>query len=61
MIEHVNSSQLLSDFKKFNEIFRKYVTYGSIKSHKNQGFTPFLGDTFSEKPKAGVKLTPQPF
>ena len=34
-----------------DKIFRKDVTYGNIKSQKHPGFTVFLEDTFSEKPK----------
>ena len=29
----------MNDLRKFNEIFRKDVTYDNIKSHKKQGFT----------------------
>ena len=29
----------MNDWRKFNEIFRKDVTYDNIKSHKKQGFT----------------------
>ena len=27
----------MNDWRKFNEIFRKDVTYDNIKSHKKQG------------------------
>ena len=33
--------------------FRKDVSYGNINSHKNQGFTLLLEDTFFEKPQGG--------
>ena len=40
---------------KFSE---KDVSYDDIKSHKKQGFTLFLEDTFFEKPHkgGGIKL-----
>ena len=53
---------LLKDLRNFNEILRKGVTYGNIKSHKKQGFTLFLEVTFLEKEQGeeGVKLTSLP-
>ena len=39
--------------EKFYEIFRKDVTYDNIKSHKNQGFTLSLEDTFLKKAQGG--------
>ena len=39
--------------RNFNEIFRKDVTYNNIKSHKNEGFTLSLEDTFLEKSQDG--------
>ena len=36
------------------------MTYDNFKSHKKQGFTLSLEDTFMEKPKGEVKFTPPP-
>ena len=36
------------------------MTYDNFKSHKKQGFTLSLEDTFMEKPKWEVKFTPLP-
>ena len=45
--------------EKFYEIFRKDVTYDNVKSHKNQGFTLSLEDTFLKKAQeGGIKLIP---
>ena len=44
--------------RNFNEIFRKDVTYDNTKSHKSQGFTLSLEDTFFEKPQRGFILIP---
>ena len=41
-------------------VFRKVLTYDDSKSYKKQGFSLSLEDTFSEKPKWEVKLTPLP-
>ena len=41
-------SYLFNNFKNFNKIFKKNVAYNNNKSHKNQDFTVFLKDTFSE-------------
>ena len=38
-----------NDLKTLSEIFRKNVFYDNIKSHKKQGFTLSLEDTFPEK------------
>ena len=46
-----NSSYLLSDFRNFNEIFRKDVPYNNIKSHTKPGFALSLEDIFFEKPQ----------
>ena len=43
--------------EKFYEIFRKDVTYDNIKSHKNQGFTLSLEDTFLKKSTGGGSQT----
>ena len=49
-IDKRKSSYFLKDLRNFNEIFRKCVTYGNIKSHKKKkSFTFSLEDTFSEK------------
>ena len=51
----ISSEQL----EKFYEVFRKDVTYDNIKSHKNQGFTLSLEDTFLKKAQeGGIKLIP---
>ena len=34
------------------------MIYDNIKSHKNQGFTLSLEDTFFDKPQGELKLTP---
>ena len=44
------NSYLLNDLRNFNEIFRKYVIYDKIKSHKKLGFHPVS--------KRKTKLTP---
>ena len=43
------SSYLLSDFRIFNDIFRKDVTYDNLKLTKKQGFNLSLENTFLEK------------
>ena len=53
-----NSLFLLNDLRNFTGIFRKDVTYDNIKSHKNQGFTFSLEDTFLEKPQGGQNDPP---
>ena len=45
-IANIDREILLNDLSNFNEIFRKDVNCDNIKSHKNQGFTLFLKDTF---------------
>ena len=46
----------------FDEIFRRDVTYDNLKSHKKQGFTLSLKNTFLEKLQGGlnrvIKLIP---
>ena len=44
------SSNLPSNLRNFNEIFRKNVSYDNIKSHKKQDFTRALENTVLEKP-----------
>ena len=44
------SSYLLNDLRNFNGIFRKDVTYDSIKNHKKGGFTSSLGGIFLDSP-----------
>ena len=41
----------------FNEVFRKYVTYDNIKSHKKQGFHPLFRRNIYRKVTEGVKVT----
>ena len=36
------SSYLVNDLRNFNEIFRKNVTRGNIKSHKKTGLHPLF-------------------
>ena len=43
--------------KNFNEVFRKYVTYDNIKSHKKQGFHPLFRRNIYRKVTEGVKVT----
>ena len=58
----------MNDFRNFNEIFRKDVTYDNIKSYKKPEshplFKPSLKETFLEK-RQGVQADapppPQPF
>ena len=45
-----NSWYFRNDLMNFNEIFRKDVTFDSIKSHKKPGFHPLLKASFFEKP-----------
>ena len=33
-IANIDTDNLLNDLRKFNEVFRKDVTYDEIKSHK---------------------------
>ena len=54
------SSYLLKDFRNFNEVFRKDVTYDNIKSHKKQGFALSLENTFLEKPQGEGQIDPPP-
>ena len=42
-----------NEFRKFNEIFRKDVTYDNIKSHKKPGY--HLLFRFLKKPQVGSK------
>ena len=51
------SSYLLNDLRNFNGIFRKGVTYDSIKNQQKGGFTFSLEVTFLDSPH----LTPQYF
>ena len=48
--------------EEFNEIFRKDVTYGNIKSHKKSGLHPSLEDIFLGKPqeRGGGQIDPPP-
>ena len=47
--------------EEFNEIFRKDVTYGNIKSHKKPGFHPlFRRYIFRKSTGRGFKLTLPP-
>ena len=49
------------DLRNLNEIFWKDVTSDKIKSHKKQGFTISLEDTFFEKSLGrGDQIDPQP-
>ena len=49
----------ISSEREFNEIFRKDVLWDNNKSHKKQGFTLSLEETFFEKPQGvGVNLNP---
>ena len=48
----------MNDLRNFNEIFRKDMTYDNTKSHKSQGFTLSLEDTFFKKPQRGFILIP---
>ena len=41
---------LLNGLRNVNEIFRKDVTYGNVKSHKNTGFHPLFRRYSFEKP-----------
>ena len=43
----------ISSERSFNKIFRKDVTFDNIKSHKKQGFTLSLENTFFGKPQGG--------
>ena len=54
------------DLRNFNNIFRKYVAYDNIKSHKKPEFQPLFRRSIFEKTTGGVggggvklKLTPQ--
>ena len=52
------------DLRNLNEIFWKDVTFDKIKSHKKQGFTISLEDTFFEKSlgrEDQIDPQPQPF
>ena len=49
---------LLNELRSFNEIFRKDVTYGNIKSQKNQDSTLSLKNAFFGKTTGGVKFLP---
>ena len=44
------SSYLLKDLRKFNEIFKKDVTYGNIKSHKKQDSNHSVEKKFPKYP-----------
>ena len=53
----------MNDFRNFNEIFRKDVTYDNIKSYKKPEshplFKPSLKETFLEK-RQGVQADAPP-
>ena len=53
----------MNDFRNFNEIFRKDVTYDNIKSYKKPEphplFKPSLKETFLEK-RQGVQVDAPP-
>ena len=55
--------KFLSDFRNFNEIFSKEVTYDNIKVTKNQGFNLSLEHAVFEKPESGGlgQSEPPPF
>ena len=59
-IEQINSSYLLNDLRNFNEIFKKYVTYNNIKSHKKQGFHPLSRRYIFQKTIGGGQIDPPP-
>ena len=51
---------LLNELRNFKGIFRNDVAYYNIKSHKNQGFTFSLENTFLEKPQPHTSPIPPP-
>ena len=51
---------LLNELRNFKGIFRNDVAHYNIKSHKNQGFTFSLENTFLEKPQPHTSPIPPP-
>ena len=49
------SSYLLNDLRNLNEIFRKDMTYGNIKSLKKQRFYPLFRRYIFGKTTVGLK------
>ena len=64
-IDKRKSSYFLKDLRNFNEIFRKCVTYGNIKSHKKKEFHLLFRRYIFGKTTAGEEggdpIDPQPF
>ena len=52
------SSYLPNNLMDFNEIFRKNVSYGKIKSKKKQGFNLSLENKVFKKPQGELNLPP---
>ena len=54
-------SYLLNDYRNFNDIFRKDMTYDNTESLKKSGVHPlFTRYIFGKTTGRGVKLTPFP-
>ena len=54
----MKETYLLTNFRNFNEIFRKDMASDNIKSHKKQGFVFSLENTFLEKPQREGRIDP---